>query len=212
MHRFSFHSVKIFFIVIIVLASVLLVAIPGFAMNPNGESPDSVWKWVPKIAMPEQGERVIVPDRYLTVSLDALRLQTRLADAPGLRTDAEGVVVTLPMPDGEFARFEVFDAPIMAPELAAKFPRIKTYAGQGLDDPTATVRFDKTPHGFHAMILSATQDTVFIDPYSRGDTVHYSVYYRQDYSARQAYEEIGPFPIDDADGTDSHMNHKPSYR
>jgi hypothetical protein len=89
------------------------------------------------------------------------------------------VTLTLPSPDGTFARFSIAESPIMAPELAARFPEIKTYSGQGIDDPAATTRFDWTPNGFHGIVLSE-KGTVLIEPTEMGDTQHYIVYFQKD--------------------------------
>ena len=60
-----------------------------------------------------------------------------------------------------------------------KFPELRTYSGQGIDDPSATVRFDFINGAFHSQILS-TKGTILVDPYfKRGDTENY-ISYRKD--------------------------------
>jgi hypothetical protein len=72
----------------------------------------------------------------------------------------------------------------MEPALAAKFPELKTYSARGLDDPTASARFDVTPDGFHGIVRSG-RETIYIDPYRRADASHYLSYFKRDFGGVQ---------------------------
>jgi hypothetical protein len=63
--------------------------------------------------------------------------------------------------------------------LAARHPEIKTYAGRGVDDPTATIRADNGPLGFHASVRSP-RGAWYIDPYYHLDDSVYVSYYGRD--------------------------------
>jgi hypothetical protein len=117
--------------------------------------------------------------RPLTLDLAAARAVLAAAPAEG-QPDQAPLVLALPLPDGRTIRFALRQTAVMAPALAARYPSIKTYAGYGLDDATATVRLDVTPAGFHAQILSPTTGTVYIDPAQRGDTQHYLSFFGRD--------------------------------
>lgn len=156
-----------------------LLAVPSRAAQTG-----ILWYDVREQNIVAAGARVIIPNRYRTLGLNESALRQLLATAPLEGTpvaQSAAPIIQLPLPDGEFARFRFVESPIMAPELAAKFPEIKTYAGQGLDDETATVRFDVTPAGFHAQILSA-HGAIYIDPYSRGTTAYYISYAKRDFA------------------------------
>ena len=115
---------------------------------------------------------------YREVTLNENAQRNLLRHAPmefSKAAERNQVVMTLPMPDGKPARFRVEESPLMEPRLAAMFPEIKTYRGQGLDDPTATTRFDVTPAGFHAIVLSA-HGTVIIEPAKGGRAGQYVSY------------------------------------
>lgn len=149
-------------------------------------SPDGLWQDTEAtIAHSEQLLRQRV-ERYRLVTLNQDGLRPLLLHTPLELTDAAKstqVVITLPLPNGEFARFQIEESPIMASGLAAKFPEIKTYRGQGMDDMTASVRFDWTPMGLHALILREGE-AVQIVPLTRGDTAHYLSFYQKDVSAQ----------------------------
>lgn len=150
-------------------------------------SPDGAWHGVHRDSLDQMvGEAWVRPEAFGAFLLDADALAGTLAGAPLEMADETAAVaraeITLPMPDGTYARFSFVEAPIMEPELAAKFPEIRTYLGQGIDDPAASVRFDRTPAGFHAQILSPS-GAVYIDPYNRDDDALHVSYYKRDYEA-----------------------------
>ena len=94
--------------------------------------------------------RDIVPRAYRTLQINKAALKNLLAAAPPESSGpigTAGVELEIPLPSGGFGRFLVQESPIMEDKLAAKFPQIKTYVGQGIDDPTATMRIDVTPRG-----------------------------------------------------------------
>ncbi|KPF48707.1 hypothetical protein IP87_12040 [beta proteobacterium AAP121] len=121
-----------------------------------------------------------------TVTLDRLSLAGLLQAAPAERSSAarqNPLVMVLPDPAGGFQRFSVVDSPIMEPGLAAKHPHIKTYAGRGIDDPSATLRLSVTQLGVQAAVRSA-QGAWYVEPYMKGDQSVYASYARADLPAR----------------------------
>jgi hypothetical protein len=121
------------------------------------------------------------------LTLDVNNLRAALATAPlENRTDVTPLVLALPLPNGSTGRFALREAPVMAPALAAQFPSIKTYAGVGLDDASASVRLDLTPQGFHAQVLTGSGKSFYIDPVTRTDTRHYLAFYKADMNRASA--------------------------
>ena len=85
-----------------------------------------------------------------------------------------------------FEQFHIVKAPVMQQGLADKYPMMRAYAGKGIQDPTAYLRFDITQKGFHGMILTGKSSSIFIDPYAVGNTEHYISYYKKDFKKATA--------------------------
>uniref|UniRef100_A0A832G0N0 T9SS type A sorting domain-containing protein n=1 Tax=Ignavibacterium album TaxID=591197 RepID=A0A832G0N0_9BACT len=151
----------------------------------------SIWKDVDESKISTQGERIIIPTEYRLVELDINQLGKLFNSAPKEFTEQafhNPAIIELPIPDGEVQKFKFWESPAMEPELQAKFPEIRTYTGQGIDDPYATLKMDLTPQGFHAMILSPN-GRIFIDPYAKGEVRYYISYFTKNYIKQNAIFE-----------------------
>ncbi|HQR34175.1 MAG TPA: putative Ig domain-containing protein, partial [Blastocatellia bacterium] len=97
-------------------------------------------------------------------------------EAPGVNVLNSQSVLTLPDPDGKSRRFRLLESPIITSEMAAKFPDIKSYAAQGIDDPATTARFSWTSRGLHGVILG-NDYSIFVHPVDHTTTTNYVSYY-----------------------------------
>src|SRR5436190_4750477 len=182
------------------------------AATGSAAPPQDLWRPLPESAIARNGRtRQIVPEHYRTLELNRGQLTALLRQAPAehaSRPIDSSVLVSLPLPDGRSGTFRIVDSPIMAPELAARYPEIRTYLGQGVDDPSQSVRFDLTPKGFHAQILGR-DGTSYIDPFQPGDPDHYITYRKRDHihGVRGVCEVTGE-PIGSAEDTAKHLGAK----
>lgn len=142
--------------------------------EPSKAQPAALWQEVSDPAVLEGLAASEQPDRYRALALNGSLLAARLEQAPaefsgGARPE---VVIELPLPDGGFGRFSVVHSPVMAADLAARYPEIQSYAAQGVDNPTQTARLAWTPNGLNAIILGP-DSIYYVAPYAQGNNVYH---------------------------------------
>lgn len=161
------------------IVTFLLVLTSGLSMASQG---NEWWSDISGAQARTSGDVGIQTSHCRYLHLQLANIANYLSTSPMEFTEEarlKNVELELPSPDGSFQRFRIVESPVCEPELAAKFPETRTWAGQGIDDATATVRLDVTPFGFHAMILSANGD-IFIDPVNLQTSENYICYFRKD--------------------------------
>ncbi|MEO6230800.1 MAG: reprolysin-like metallopeptidase [Ferruginibacter sp.] len=159
----------------------------------NSFSQNIFFRDVAEASFNQTQKRVIKPSKYRTLSLDKSALIGFFKSVPGennIGNRGLTPVIEIPMPSGGTARFHIWESSVMDPKLAAQFPDIKTFTGQGIDDPTANIKLDITPAGFHAMVISSLNGSVFIDPYAQGNTSSYISYNKIDFTKAGKFNEL----------------------
>ena len=117
--------------------------------------------------------------RFSAARVDESNLTEILRSAPMENAFGSGTEMSVPMPDGTFERIRIQESPILSPDLQLRYPEIRTFIAQGVDDRSMTGRLDLTPAGFHGMLISE-RGTVYISPGESGDTSLYLSYWKED--------------------------------
>lgn len=161
------------------LLSGLLTAPGAAAADPPPRATDRLWDRVTgEVADTHRGNPAAISlEEFRAFELDHAGMAAALAAAPREFSGQQGLELSLPSPDGGFDRFTINESPVMEPALAAQHPEIATYNGEGITDPTATVRLSLTPIGFHASVRGSSGPW-YIEPYYRADRSLYASYFK----------------------------------
>ncbi len=154
----------------------LLVLLMVFGLGMNGQNA-ALWTKVSPSETQNRSleERNSTPQEFDLFKLNTPALKNLLAQAPERFTTVSQVIIDLPTNGGELQSFRVYEAPTFAAELQARHPNIRSYAAQGIEDPTAIARFSVSNFGgVNVMISSSQYSTIYIDPYTKDKNYYIS--------------------------------------
>ena len=153
----------------------LVTAIKGGMIGSSfAQNKTNWWRQLNDNALTKTGknvfERNYQPDAYKVFQLDEINMAYFLNHTPSIKKTKvaeSGSIITVPVSDGTMESFRVVEFSVMSDELQAKYPDIRAYTGEGITHPGSVIRFDMTPLGFHAMIISPDRKTIYINPVDR---------------------------------------------
>lgn len=87
-------------------------------------------------------------------------------------------ILSFPNAEGKLQRYSIKEASVMDSELQSRFPEIRSYVGQGIEDASSVLRFSISPYGFSGMILASDGKNTFIEPISQNSS-QYIVFNRK---------------------------------
>lgn len=118
---------------------------------------------------------------YTIYKIDIVNLRKYLASAPLEYTSSVGLMLEVPLPNGNTEIFNCFESPILSPEVAALHPEIKTYACTGTQHHAYNMRFAFTSEGFNAIIIGVKGNAVFFEKLkTEAESPAYISYYAKD--------------------------------
>ncbi|MCC3217892.1 M12 family metallo-peptidase [Chryseobacterium sp. X308] len=131
-----------------------------------------------KVSSPVFEDMSVFEDPQL-FHLNISGLKNVLAKAPERSTEKSEVIISFPNSTGKMENFRVTENSNFEPELASKYPDIKSYIGEGVEDPASKVYFSISPLGLSSMEIYRDQSAVFIQPYTK-DLSTYIIYKKSD--------------------------------
>ncbi len=156
-----------------ILALLALLLSPAF-LRGQTQSEDAVWTVLDtkEVQTLEFRPTPGVSGLVAAFGLNQARIGSILKPAPREFTEqakSTATLLTIPFPDGSFERFRVEESPVIEKPLESVGHETYTYKGIGIDDPSATIRFERAFDGFHAMVRSS-RGIFYVDPSSTKST------------------------------------------
>ncbi|MCL7754499.1 zinc-dependent metalloprotease family protein [Polaribacter sp. Z022] len=105
------------------------------------------------------------PKQYQLVSVD----EKKLSSFVNSKAKTEKRTIKLPNTKGGFSNFIIKETSNFDATLSEKYPSIKSFSAQGIDDPSAVAKISIGLDGFHAVVYSGVEETLYIDPYTKNN-------------------------------------------
>ncbi len=142
--------------------------------------------------------------KFKVFQLNEKQLNQPLKDiASNARNGNINTILPFPSADGHLRRFSVKPSNTLHPDLAKKFPSIQTFEGVGIDDPTASIRFEITPKGFSGMVWSAQTGTEVIQLVKEDNQPEKYIVYNKKAAGRHANRHFTCGTHDETDHLDA---------
>lgn len=143
--------------------------------------------WTPvkpeSIVLSDGAEQKIKPLKVNTFRLDYSGLTAALANAPMEFTQSarqQPIEMLLPLADGSLHLFRMWESPVMAPEMMAEYPGIRTFAGKDTEGLGLTLRMGLGHKGFHAYFFEPNGQVQALRPYSNANDGVYMAFRQSD--------------------------------
>ena len=130
------------------------------------------WKRIERTILndAEKIRKSLLPLEYELFEFDYEKFKFNLINVPkrGELLGVSNVIVSIPNVVGEMEEYRIVEASTFEDDLQSKFPEIRSFAGQGVTNPSNTIRFSISPYnGISAIVRSSSKESTFIiDPIS----------------------------------------------
>ncbi|MXO06320.1 reprolysin-like metallopeptidase [Flavobacterium sp. HBTb2-11-1] len=135
----------------------IFVVFCSAAMNAQ----DVLWQKVTSSSLSRKADGISSSKLYY--KLNTSLLSSKLVSASNKTAKNTTSEITIPNIDGILERFSVWESSNFDPELQAKYPQIRSYEGQGIDDKSAKIHFSVAPIGIQTMVFRTAKPTEYIE-------------------------------------------------
>ena len=157
----------------------LVLSFPIFIFCINGFAQEGIWtagKPPNTLKVADLSEAEIAASKVYVLNTE--QFQKSVARTEFAKDSKK--VISFPDQTGELAAFHITETPVFAPELAAKYPEIRSFRGYKISDPAVEIRFSLSHRGVQSMVIDPRNKRhVFLQKLSP-DTDTYISYKRQE--------------------------------
>lgn len=161
--------------------TLILIALIIFSAHTNAQHQNAFWEPIELSSTKiNNGHEEELPLKFQGFQLRDREKFENLLDLAPARFSTENqqtiIEIEIPFPDGSHEKFRIYNTPVIGAQLAAAYPRLKTFTGINGRDPNVVAKITSTPHGFFAMVLGSASGTFFLHPFNVKTNQYYSFY------------------------------------